>query len=738
MTLNKWNSSNKKFVLIYILVFCLILIGINFIKTTLVRANRTITNFDRDIIRNISDAPAAESDDFVITVKTDNTGFSEDDEFYIPTHSGSSYDYSVDCEDDGIFETTTATGYYICDYSGSPDTYTIRIRDNTTSGTGFPYINFEDKWDKEKLLSVDQWGTGHWTSMHNAFYGCSNMILQATDNPDLSYLSDLSGMFAYAEAFNQDIGDWDTSNVTNMSYMFYNAIAFNQDLNNWNTSSVTNMYRMFHGADAFNEDISDWDTSSVTNMSFMFAYADSFNQGIGDWETLNVTNMNNMFAYTTVFNQPIGNWDTGKVTDMSNMFAYSTFNQDIGDWDTASVTKMSSMFNQNHAFNQDIGDWDTSNVTTMYAMFYGADAFNQDIGGWNTMNVTDMKELFFYATSFNQDIGSWVTSSVTDMEDMFAFASAFNQDIGNWDTSNVTDMYRMFSNAIAFNQDIGNWNTSNVTRMSEMFLGASAFNQDISNWNTAKVTSMSSMFANTKFNQDIGSWDTSSLVNTSSMFSLSSAFDQDIGDWDVSNLSNATNMFNGVKLSTPNYDALLIGWDAQSLVSSVPFNAGTSTYCNGETAHENMITGDLWTITDDGKDCTEPEIDVSGMGTSISTGDTNPSTNDGTDFGALTIGSTPVTHTFTISNPGFTDLNLVGTPAISLTNGIHFTVTQQPTQTTIISGTAITFQITFNPMFSGTFFDTVSIESNDSNETIFTYAISGRKDYLIFIPLVFK
>ena len=35
-------------------------------------------------------------------------------------------------------------------------------------------------------------------------------------------------------------------------------------------------------------------------------------------------------------------------------------------------------------------------------------------------------------------------------------------------------------------------------------------------------------------------------------------------------------MFTGVKLSTPNYDALLIGWDSQILQSNVTFGGGNS------------------------------------------------------------------------------------------------------------------------------------------------------------------
>ncbi len=417
--------------------------------------------------------------DFVITVKTDNTGPSNDSQFMIPTFASNSYDYDVDCENDGVYEITGAEGDKSCDYA-APGTYTIRIKDNLGHGDGFPRIYFNDSGDKLKLLSVEQWGTGQWVSMANAFRGCSNLDGTASDIPDLS-------------------------NVTDMSYMFADASSFNGDLSGWDVSRVMTMSQMFMGASAFNSDISSWDTSRVTLMNWMFLNATSFNQDIGGWNTRRVTDMNWMFA------------------------GASSFNQDIGGWGTGSVTSMNWMFSSAFSFNQDLSHWDTSSVTTMRGMFY-------------------------YATSFDQPIGAWAVGSVTDMSAMFAYAGSFNQDLSEWDMSSVTSMNSMFRYADSFNQPLGGWATSSLTSANSMFMGASAF-------------------------------------------------DQDLSGWDVSGLSGAADMFSGAALSTENYDALLIGWDAQVLQSRVTFDGGNSAYCSGEAARQNMIDNDSWTITDGGKGC---------------------------------------------------------------------------------------------------------------------------------------
>jgi surface protein len=52
-------------------------------------------------------------------------------------------------------------------------------------------------------------------------------------------------MFSSADAFNQNIGNWNVSNVTTMDSMFWAATAFNQDIGNWDISSLTDAIGMF-------------------------------------------------------------------------------------------------------------------------------------------------------------------------------------------------------------------------------------------------------------------------------------------------------------------------------------------------------------------------------------------------------------------------------------------------------------------------------------------------------------
>ncbi len=277
---------------------------------------------------------------FITRWKTDNPGPGAINEVAIVVNKSLIYNYQVNWGDGQT--DTNLTGDITHSYT-TAGTYTVSI-----SGD-FPHFRAATgiaSGDNQKLLSVEQWGEINWTSMFAMFRGASNLVINATDAPRLSQ-------------------------VTDTSYMFASATVFNYDISNWNVSSVTNMRNMFASASAFNQDIGGWNVSSVTDMAFMFGKISSFDQG-------------------GIFNQDIGKWNVSSVTDMQAMFGNSAFNQDIGRWNISSVTKMTSMFASATVFNQDIGGWNVSSVTNMSNMFDRASAFNQDIGRWDVSSVVYM------------------------------------------------------------------------------------------------------------------------------------------------------------------------------------------------------------------------------------------------------------------------------------------------------------------------------------------------------------
>lgn len=353
--------------------------------------------------------------DFVFTVKTDNpSGAGSNDSTYnIWTHSSETYNFDIDWDNDGVFDTLGLSNSISIHYD-VPGTYSIRIKGL------FPRFSFLGT-DRSKLVSVDQWGNQVWTNMERGLVGCDSLISLPSDTPNLSL-------------------------VTDMRYMFSSATSIVSGMSHWDVSNVTNMVGMFQSATAFNDSIGKWDISKVTDIEGMFRRASSFNGDIIAWNLSSVKSIEEMFEEATSFNQPIGSWDVSGITNMKEAFrGASTFNQDLNRWDVSSVIDMGTMFSAALQFNENISDWDVSSVTDMNAMFWGASEFNQDIGNWKVDSLITMHSMFNKASKFDQDISSWNVSSVSDMTLTFSEASEFNQNLSKWDISNVGGMFAVFS-----------------------------------------------------------------------------------------------------------------------------------------------------------------------------------------------------------------------------------------------------------------------------------------------------
>jgi len=390
--------------------------------------------------------------DFVSTWDTTQAG-SASDTVVLPLLSGGIYSGTIDWGDGSSDPLSYANRTHVYASSG---TYTITI-----SGSDIQGWKFNGGGDRRKILDISNWGFLNITT-DNAFHGCLNLDISATDSPTISTNSFYRIFFNCTNLTTPDFSGWDVSSVTNMQAAFRNCPSFNGDVSTWDVSSVTNFGQISYGAP-----------------EGMFAGCGSFNIDITNWNTASATKMTAMFSACTSFNQDISGWDVSSVSEMKNMFSgCSSFNQPIHNWTPTSLTQIAQMFNGATIFNRPINSWAISPITSgndsgLFRTFKNAQAFNQDLNSWNVSGVTNMEEAFAYATSFNGDITLWDVSNVTSFGKsaygasfgMFLGASSFNQDIGNWDTSSGTDFHSMLAGTTSFDQSLAGFDLTSATRV---------------------------------------------------------------------------------------------------------------------------------------------------------------------------------------------------------------------------------------------------------------------------------
>ena len=241
---------------------------------------------------------------FQLLIRTTNSGTSSSTQFTLPGDSGETYDFVIDWGDGGADETINSGSSWTHTYSSGGD-YTLSITESSTGG--FPAIKFNNGGDKLKVLELANWGTNKWITFEDAFYGCSNLTITATDHATAvtGFVTDFS--FAW---FNNSLTSFpliDTSSGTNFSFA-------------WRDNSLTSFPLI--------------DTSSGT--SFYYTWA-----------------RNSLTSFPLI--------DTSSGTD----FRYSWFNNSLTSFpliDTSSGTNFGSTWRQNSLTSFPLID--TSSVTT--------------------------------------------------------------------------------------------------------------------------------------------------------------------------------------------------------------------------------------------------------------------------------------------------------------------------------------------------------------------------------------
>lgn len=193
--------------------------------------------------------------------------------------------------------------------------------------------------------------------------------------------------------------------------------------------------------------------------------------------------------------------------------------------------------------------------------------------------------------------------STTSLKSFFHNCKALSTiDLSNWDISTINSMAGIFygcTNLVS--AGIGSWDVGNVTNFGRSginfsggFESCTNFNEDISSWDVSSGTDFTKMFWSSGFNQPIGNWTNMSPVILNQTF-RDCGFTGSLANWTVTGVTNFSNfMANGTAMSTANYDATLIAWDAQGAMAySGTVNFGGSKYTSGgaaEAARTSLIT----------------------------------------------------------------------------------------------------------------------------------------------------
>jgi hypothetical protein len=174
--------------------------------------------------------PPAETP-FIMTMETSPDDINGTPEIIIPaTEPG--HQYFIDWGD-GTTGVGVGWNNHIYD---APGVYTIKITGH------FPRIVFTGRSVAKQLLTIEQWGDNPWVSMSQAFEDCSNLRINATDAPNLSYVKDMSFMFNDASLVDLDMSHWDVNNVKFMWAILdntsYSVENYDKTLQGWSQQTL--------------------------------------------------------------------------------------------------------------------------------------------------------------------------------------------------------------------------------------------------------------------------------------------------------------------------------------------------------------------------------------------------------------------------------------------------------------------------------------------------------------------
>lgn len=238
------------------------------------------------------------ADSFKSTWKTDNAGVSASNQIQLPLVAGAPYNFEVNWGDGSTDIITSGTQPETLHTYESSGTYEVVI---TGLCDGW---RFNNGGDKDKIIGISRWGKdfklGNGTGY---FYGCSNLVITATDTLNTSEMTTMQNAFRDCDSIVDipNIGTWDTSGVSSWFAAFGSMASFTgSSLSDLDVSGDTSFTSMFFNSPLFNADISGWIVSNATSFNTMFLNATSFDRDLGAWTPTSLTSATRMLFNVTL------------------------------------------------------------------------------------------------------------------------------------------------------------------------------------------------------------------------------------------------------------------------------------------------------------------------------------------------------------------------------------------------------------------------------------------------------
>ena len=531
---------------------------------------------------------------FTMRIQTDistaSSNKSNDDQFKISVQgAGYTFDYNVDWGDGNTDNNVTGNITHTYDSIGQ---YDVKI-----SGT-FPNIYFFNRFDRWKVLEIKNWGNIQWETMLNAFWGCGNMDITATDAADFNQVAVFQRAFQNCNSITSitNSSNWVTSNATNMLAAFLGCGNLTSiETTNWDTSGLTYFNSVFPNCGALTSlDGTNWDLSNVTT------FADAFSNCVS---LTTITGNENWRFKTTgpvtfdrFFNNCFGldglnttNWNVEQVTSLSQAFrdCTSLTYLDMSNWN---ISNCNSLFLWIYntpllASINGIGDLDVSNVSNFGYVFSQADSLTADVSNWDVSSGVSFSNFMDGSAGSGSITGykNWNTSSMTNtLQSAFSFSSNGDDDLPLWDATASNSLYNFFRAASPVNPtQVFNMTTSNLSASNAcfgLFYQSSGINDLTigSNVDFSNVTDFSYAFAN--------------MINLSLTFPTG---------FDWSSGTTFLNFLTNTNLSSADYNAILIDIENSNSNPNISFDAPNCVATGaGLTARTALINDHGWTFND--------------------------------------------------------------------------------------------------------------------------------------------